>query len=334
MSSKIIKTGLASFGMSGRIFHAPFIEHNPAYELTIILERTKNISSNTYPNATIVRSFEDLLNSNISLVIINTPSYLHFEMCKQALLAGKNVVVEKPFTSTVKEAEELIKLAALKKLLITVYHNKRLEGDILTVKKIIDQNTIGNLQEITLQLRRFRPEPGPKKWKESNYPASGLLYDIGAHFIDVFLYLFGKPKNIISDLQVQRKEGIVNDFFDITFEYNGFKARMISDFLTETTDYPTIQLKGSLGKFIKKGHDPQEQRLSSGNWELSTIGIDIPENYGTLSIEDKKELVVTETGNYALFYDNLYKAINSKKKLIILPEEGLEVIKLIEEISK
>ena len=139
MSSNVIKTGLASFGMSGRIFHAPFIDYNPDFELTVILERTKNISSQTYPNSKIVRSFEELLDSDISLVIINTPSYLHFEMCKQALNAGKNIVVEKPFTSTVKEAEELIKLAKAKQLLITVYHNKRLEGDVLTVKKIIEQ---------------------------------------------------------------------------------------------------------------------------------------------------------------------------------------------------
>tara|TARA_B110000211_G_C14048309_1_gene540035 strand:+ start:9 stop:1013 length:1005 start_codon:yes stop_codon:yes gene_type:complete len=334
MSSNVIKTGLASFGMSGRIFHAPFIDYNPDFELTVILERTKNISSQTYPNSKIVRSFDELLDSDISLVIINTPSYLHFEMCKQALNAGKNVVVEKPFTSTVKEAEELIKLAKAKQLLITVYHNKRLEGDVLTVKKIIEQKKIGDLKEITLQLRRYRPEPGPKKWKESNYPAAGLLYDIGAHFIDAYLYLFGTPKQIVSDLQVQRKNGVVNDFFDITFEYEGFKARMISDMLTDNPDYPTIIMKGSSGEFIKQGHDPQEQRLASGNWNWDTIGIDTADNHGVISIKEKKETIITEVGNYALFYENLSEVINSDGKLLISPEEGLEVIKLIEEISK
>jgi scyllo-inositol 2-dehydrogenase (NADP+) len=334
MNSRIIKTGLASFGMSGRIFHAPFIEHNPDYELTAILERTKNISSDSYPNSTVVRSFEDILNTDIELVIINTPSYLHYEMCKQALLAGKNVVVEKPFTSTVEEAEELIKLAETKELLITVYHNKRLEGDIQTIKKIIEEKQLGELEEITLQLRRFRPQLGPKKWKETNFPAAGLLYDIGAHFIDTFLYLFGTPRNIISDLQVQRKEGIVNDYFDITFEYDGYKARMISDMLTENKDYPTIEIKGSKGEFIKFGHDPQESKLASGKWDWSTIGKDNPANYGLTTISSIKQPVVTEEGNYALFYENLAKNIDTHENLLVSAQEGLEVIKLIKEIEK
>jgi len=331
MNPKIIKTGLASFGMSGRIFHAPFIEHNPDFELSVILERTKNNSAKNYPNSITVRSFDELLESDIELVIVNTPSYLHFEMCKQALLAGKDVVVEKPFTATVNEGEELIELAKSLGLILTVYHNKRLEGDFLTVQKLLKQKILGDLNEITFQLRRFRAEPGPKKWKESNYPAAGLLYDIGAHFIDAFLHLFGTPLNIISDLQIQRKNGTVNDFFDITFEYDGFKARMISDMLTKNTDYPSIKITGTKGEFIKRGYDPQEQRLASGNWDWKTIGEDNPSNYGSVFINNQQNIIPSEVGNYALFYENLALVINSKEKLLVQPSEGLAVISVIEE---
>jgi predicted dehydrogenase len=334
MSSRIIKTGLASFGMSGRIFHAPFIDHNPNFELSVILERTKNKSLETYPDSIIVRSFEELLDSDVQLIIINTPSYLHFEMCKQALLVGKDVVVEKPFTATSKQGLELIELAKNKNRILTVYHNKRLEGDFFTVQKLLSQKTLGDLKEITFQLRRFRPDIGPKKWKENDFPAAGLLYDIGAHFIDTFLHLFGIPLNIISDLQVQRENGTVNDFFDITFEYDDFKARMISDMLTKETDYPSIFIKGSKGTFLKKGHDPQEQHLASGNWDWNTIGHDNPANYGVLLLDKETKSIPTEFGNYALFYQSLAQTINSSKSLLVSATEGLNVIRVIEKTIK
>lgn len=332
MEKKIIKTGLASFGMSGQIFHAPFIKHNPNFELSAILERTKNKSSTIYPDSKRVRSFEELLAQDIELVVINTPSYLHFEMCKKALISGKHVIVEKPFTATSEEAKELIVLSEKLGLLITVYHNKRLEGDFLTVKRIIEEQALGQLQEITMQLRRFRPEPGPKKWKENNYPAAGLLYDIGAHFIDAYLHLFGKPINIKSDLQVQRKNGTVNDYFDITFEYEGFSARMISDMLTENPNYFSIHMKGSDGYFRKKGFDPQEERLASGEWNWKTLGQDFPENYGIKILDDHQSVISTEIGNYSIFYENLARAIRDKEHLLVKPQEGLTVIEIIEEI--
>lgn len=332
MINSTIKTGLASFGMSGRIFHAPFINHHPSFELSVILERSKTLSKETYPAAKIVTSFDLLLEEDIDLVIINTPSYLHYEMTKKALLAGKHVVVEKPFTSTVAEGEELIKLAKEKNLMLTVYHNKRLEGDALTLNKIITQELVGELKELKIQLRRYRPEIGPKKWKEERNPGAGLLFDIGSHFIDLFLHLFGKPQSIKSDLQIQRKKGQVVDYFKITFEYDTFKATMFSDMLCENNNEPTLSIKGTKGSFLKYGNDLQESQLDSGTWEWKSLGIDKKENYGTLFSNSSTIKIPTERGCYISFYDNLADVLVKGESLLVSAEEGLEVVRTIEEI--
>lgn len=334
MNRKVIKTALASFGMSGRIFHAPFIDHLDAFELTTILERSKSLSKEEYPHAKIERSYTAICEDpEIDLIIINTPSHLHYGMAKQALLAKKNIVVEKPFTATTSEASELIELAKKHELVLTVYQNKRLESDVKTIQKIIENKTLGKLKELTVQLRRYRPEPGPKKWKEDNFPAAGLLYDIGSHFIDEFLYLFGKPERIESYLKVQRKNGKVNDFFDITFHYDQFKARMIADMLTKNSTFPVVQLKGDKGDYMKFKNDPQEARLGSGKWNWETLGIEDESNFGTVNLDREKTIIPSEEGRYIDFYHNLSEVIkNRKAKLLVEPEEALEVVRIIEEI--
>ena len=135
-----IKTGICSYGLSGRVFHAPFIGVHPGFELTAIVERHKNDSREKYSQSKLYRSVEELCaDKSIQLIIVNSPSYLHFEHAKAAILAGKNVLVEKPFTISVKEAEELIALAEKQKVQITVYQNRRYDGDYLAVKKVVDE---------------------------------------------------------------------------------------------------------------------------------------------------------------------------------------------------
>ena len=269
MKNAAIVVGLASFGMSGRVFHAPFIEKNPNFRLKLILERNKNRSREEYPRAKIVRSFSEILEDNeVELVIVNTPTYLHYEMTKLALLAGKHVVVEKPFTATSKEGEELIQISRSRNLLLSVYHNKRLEGDFKTIKTLLRENRLGTLINFQIALHRYKPEIGPKKWKENDFPGAGLLYDLGSHLIDQCLHLFGWPLDINADLQIQRKDGEVVDYFCITLKYNGFNAIILSDMLTKENK-PTYTIVGTKASFVKYGKDPQEIRLSKGrvNWD-------------------------------------------------------------------
>lgn len=331
MSDSKIKVGLVSYGMSGRIFHAPFIEQHPNFELKLILERTKSNSKLTYPNATIVRSFNALIhNKDVSLIVVNTPTYLHFEMAKAALEAGKHVILEKPMTASLDEAKELIALAKKNGLQLAVYHNKRFDGGFKTIQKLVATDRLGKLTECNIAMHRFRPELGPKIWKENVYPGAGILYDIGSHLIDQVLVLFGWPLDIDADLQIQRKHGKVVDYFKITFIYTDFKATIISDMLTNKA-MPTYTIIGTKGRFVKYGNDPQEGRLAAQPIIWEGIGEDSVENYGTLTHLETNttELITSEIGCFELFYKNVYEVLRLDKTLIIPPEEALDVIKLI-----
>lgn len=331
MSNSKIKVGLASFGMSGRIFHAPFIEKNPNFELKLILERTKSNSKASYPNATIVRSFEELItNKEVTLIVVNGPTYLHFKMAKSALEAGKHVVLEKPMTATIKEGEELIALAKKKGLQIAVYHNKRFEGGFKTIQKLLATKRLGDLKDCCITVHRFRPEIGPKAWKEDAYPGAGILYDIGSHLIDQVLVLFGWPEAIKADLQIQRAQGKVLDYFKITFLYGNFKATIVSDMLTKER-MPTFSLIGTKGRFVKYGNDPQENRLAENPINWDGIGEDLEADYGRLTNLETSttEKITTENGGYGQFYKNIYEVLKLNKELIIAPEQALDVIKVI-----
>jgi len=330
-NSKII-IGLVSFGMSGRIFHAPFIERNPNFELKTILERTKSKSKKLYPNTTIVRSFDELLNdAQLDLIVINSPTYLHFEMAKQALLANKHVVLEKPMTATSKEGQELLALSNEKSLMLAVYHNKRFEGGYKTVQKLLVNQKLGKLLNSKFAVHRYRPYIGPKAWKEETYPGAGILYDIGSHLIDQCLMLFGWPLDLQADLQIQRNNGAVIDYFELALIYKDFTAVIVSDMLTKKSK-PTLTLVGTKSTFIKYGADPQESKLAQDPIYWDELGTDSPENYGTLTNNktQESENIKTEEGSYSQFYENVYEALRLNKPLLITPEQALDVIKIIE----
>ena len=187
-----IKTGLAAFGMSGQIFHAPFISTNPAFCLTAITERNKNLSKERYPSARIVRSFEELVAlDELELVVINTPDSTHYEYTRKALEAGKNVIVEKPFTATAEQGQELVDLARSKGLAISVYQNRRWDSDFLTVREILNKGLLGRLVEFESTFPRYRNFIKPGTWKETGELGGGLTYNLGAHIIDQAVQLFG-----------------------------------------------------------------------------------------------------------------------------------------------
>ena len=211
-----IKTGLAAFGMSGQIFHAPFISTNPAFCLTAITERNKNRSKERYPAARIVRSFEELVAlDELELVVINTPDSTHYEYTRKALEAGKNVIVEKPFTATAEQGQELVDLARSKGLAISVYQNRRWDSDFLTVREILNKGLLGRLVEFESTFPRYRNFIKPGTWKETGELGGGLTYNLGAHIIDQAVQLFGVPDAVFADIDTIRTGGMVDDYFVI-----------------------------------------------------------------------------------------------------------------------
>lgn len=333
---KKIITALASYGMSGEIFHAPLIEACEGLELKYILQRTKDTAQEKYPDAKIVRRFDDILQDpEVELVVVNTPNQLHFPMAKAALNAGKHVVVEKPFTITSKEGETLIHLAKEKELILSVFHNKRLENDFLTIQKMIEENVLGEIVELELHSDRYRTHTTHKKWKEDDQPGAGTLYDLGVHLIDMALQLFGKPLSITSDLRILRKEAGSYDYFNLRLDYADTRVILRSSTLVREP-VPSIQLHGYVGSFIKYGTDPQESQLKNGMLpEDPGYGEDDPAFYGILHSEKEDGTVIRKRiksvkGAYEKYYDNIYMAIRGHSELIVEPSEAQDAIKLIE----
>lgn len=191
--------------MSGQIFHAPFISTNPAFELTAVTERSKELSKERYPEARIVRSFEELIAlDELELIVVNTPDSTHYEYARQALEAGKNVIVEKPFTTTVEQGQELVDLARSKGLAISVYQNRRWDSDFLTVQEVLDKGLLGRLVEFESTFPRYRNFIKPGTWKETGSLGGGLTYNLGAHVIDQAVQLFGVPEAVFADIDIIR----------------------------------------------------------------------------------------------------------------------------------
>ena len=333
--AETINVALSSYGMSGEVFHAPLITAHPLFHLKAVLERHHEKSKERYPEVKVVKNYEALLNdADIDLVIVNTPNALHFDMCQKALEAGKHVVVEKPFTNTVAEAEALIRLAREKSRVLTVFQNRRWDGDFMTVQKVVNAGLLGNLVEYEAHYDRYRNYVETDTWKEETGPGSGILYNLGSHMIDQALVLFGVPKSITTILGIQREGGHVQDYYHVTLGYEHRQVLLKSSYLVREQG-PRYILHGHLGSFIKYGLDPQEDALKAGavpggnGW-----GVEPESQWGMINTEVKglhiTGEVTSEAGNYLLFYDNVYEAIRQKKPLKVKPEEAMDVIRVIE----
>ena len=330
-----IRVGLASFGMSGEIFHAPLISSNNHFQLRKIMERSSNKSKGRFPDVEIVRTFSEIIEDiNIDLVVVNTPDHLHFDMAKEALEKGKHVIVEKPFTIKSTEGETLIELAKKNGKILSVFQNRRWDGDFLTVKKVVDSNMLGRLVEFESHYDRFRNYIQENTWKEEESIGTGILYNLGAHMIDQALVLFGMPKSVTAHLGITRSGGRVIDNFDLRMEYEDLKVLIRSGYLVREAG-PRYSLHGNMGSFVKYGIDPQEDMLKAGFIPFGNDwGKENDDNWGWMNTETKglhiEGQVETIAGDYPAFYANIASAIKEGKPLDVKPEEALNVIKIIE----
>ncbi len=329
-----IKTGIASFGMSGSVFHAPLLHANEKFTITKILERKAEKSAKKYPYATIVRTFDELIeDKNIELIVVNTPDHTHYEFTQKALKAGKHVVVEKPFVLDIHEGKKLIALAEKKKLVLSVFHNRRRDGDFLTVKRIINEGKCGRLVEYIAQYDRFRNFIR-NSWKENPENGTGTIYNLGSHLIDQALSLFGMPLEVNADLANNRSEAKVNDYFHIRLIYNDLRVILKGSYLVREPG-PRYMVHGTEGSYVKYGSDPQENALNNGQMPGGdSWGKEPGTEWGILHInydnQPVRKKVETVAGNYPAYYDNIYEAIRQQKPLEITAKQGLAVIKIIE----
>jgi predicted dehydrogenase len=333
----IIQTGLAAFGMSGKVFHGPLLSVHPGFRLKKVVERSTRTAAAIYPTVEVVGSFDELLRDDaIELVVVNTPDYLHASMAEQALRAGKHVVVEKPFTFTYKESRTLIDLAAQQGRFLSVFHNRRWDSDFLTVQQVVKNSWLGQLVEYEAHYDRFRNFVEANNWKEGtrpDAPGSGILYNLGSHLIDQALILFGTPQTISADIRTQRPGGQVPDSYELILDYGLLKVTLKSGYLVREPG-PRYTLHGTEGSFVKYGIDPQEEALKAGgipgspNW-----GIEPESDWGLLNTGLQglhfRGKIESLPGNYTRFYEGVYQAIVQGAEVPVKPEEAAAVIRII-----
>lgn len=333
-----IKTALLSYGMSGKVFHAPFLVFHPGFELVGSWERSKKIIQNDYPEVISYGSLETLLNDSIDLVVVNTPVATHFEYAKQALLAGKHVLVEKAFTTTVGEAQELHDLAKSKGLKLAVFQNRRWDSDFKTVESVFSEGLLGDIVEAEFHFDRYNPNLSPKQHKETLNSGAGILKDLGPHLIDQALYLFGLPNAVFADIRITREHSLVDDSIDILLYYPEFRVRLKAGFFVREP-IPSYVLHGKKGSFLKPRGDVQEDDLKLGKKpNLTDWGSELLENEGLLHTDRNgkisKEKVPTLQGNYYDFFDGLYHSIVNNGIEPVTSQDGINVMKIIESATK
>ncbi|MGG7551692.1 Gfo/Idh/MocA family oxidoreductase [Chryseobacterium arthrosphaerae] len=329
---QLVKAGLCAFGMSGKVFHAPFLKEHPGFFLSGIVERSKEESKDKYPEATIYRSVEEMLEqADIELVIINTPVQTHYEYARKALEAGKNIIVEKPFTVNVSEAEELVKLAEDKGLFLSVYQNRRFDRDFLKVKEILSSDKLGDIKEAEIRFDRFRTAPSGKQHKESpDQMGSGSLHDLGAHLVDQAIQYFGYPEKLFADVFSMKGSEFANDYFEILLFYkNDLRVRLKSSVFTKEDHY-AYKIHGDRGTFLQERTDNQENELVSGaipvygkEWAQPLKEPDGIVNFLNEKGETERMETSSEAGNYMDYYQQIYEHIVFGYPL---PSPGKEVI--------
>jgi scyllo-inositol 2-dehydrogenase (NADP+) len=330
----MLRVGLIGFGLAGQAFHAPMIRGVRGMELACVLERHTDNAKKRYPEVRIARTLDEMLaDDSIQLCVVATPNDSHFSYTQACLEARRHVVVDKPFTPTMKEAQQLIALAADRKRLITVYQDRRWDGAFLTVKKVIHAGALGDVTEYETRFDRFRLGPKPEAWRErADFPAAGVLWDLGPHVIDGALVLFGEPESISATTLCQRPTSTIDDAFDVFMQYPRLRASLRARIIAYAPSHHLL-IHGTEGSFIKFGMDPQEEILRSPNcpdgldWGADW-GLEPEERWGTLSrVNEKPQKIKTERGDYRGFYANMRDAIENKAPLDVPPEQAIRTMR-------
>jgi len=332
----MVRVGLIGFGLAGQAFHAPMIRGVKGIELACVLERRTSVAQQRYPEVRIARSLDEMLSDDtINLCVVATPNDTHFSYTEACLNAGRHVVVDKPFTPTMAEAEQLVRLAADRKLLLTVYQDRRWDGAFLTVKKLVSSGALGTVKEYESRFDRFRLDAKPNAWREKgDFPAAGVLWDLGPHVLDGAMVLFGEPDTISASAFCQRESSTVDDAFDVCMEFPHTRAYLRARIIAYAPSHHLL-LHGTKGSFVKYGMDPQEEILRSDNYPDGldwgeNWGLEPADRWGTLSlVGGKVERVRTERGDYREFYVNVCAAIENGTPLDVPPQQALRTMRAL-----
>jgi scyllo-inositol 2-dehydrogenase (NADP+) len=334
MRDEAIGVGLIGYGLGGSVFHAPLIQAEPGLSLQAVVTSRAGQVGRELPGVRVVGSADELLEDRaVELVVVATPNAVHHRLAAAALRAGRHVVVDKPFTLTTAEADELIELAAAADRRLSVFHNRRWDGDFLTVRRCLEAGLLGNVSSFTSRYDRFRPVP-KGSWKEEDVPGSGVLYDLGPHLIDQALQLFGLPGTVWADVGVQRPGVEAADYLHLVLGYG--RLRVLLHAGMEVRDPgPRFEVHGDRGSFVTHGLDLQEQALRAGGHPGDPgWGSEPPERHGTLTTEvaglELTGRLAGVPGDYGAFYAGMAAAIRGDAPVPVPAAEARDTILIIE----
>ncbi|MFS2012952.1 oxidoreductase [Azospirillum sp. CT11-132] len=331
---KSLSVGLLGFGLAGSVFHAPLIQCEPRLRLTAIASSRTDDIRRAAPEAVATTADAVIADPSIDLVVIATPNTSHAPLAREALLAGKHVVIDKPMATTAAEADELIDLAKRQGRLLTVFHNRRWDNDFLTLRACLDKGEVGRPYHYEAHFDRFRPQI-KQGWREQTLAGSGVLFDLGAHLIDQALTLFGMPDRILADVGSQRPDAQVDDWFHIVLGYGRMRAILHCGTVV-CRPGPRFQLHGDRGSFLKHGMDGQEAALRAGRLPTEAgWGGDDPENFALLVQADGTERrVETIPGDYPAFYRGVAASILDGAPPPVTAEQARDVLTVLEAVRK
>ncbi|MGI4760273.1 MAG: Gfo/Idh/MocA family oxidoreductase [Janthinobacterium lividum] len=326
-----IGAGLLAYGMSGKLFHAPFLAAHPGFALRAVVERSQQRMVADFPDIISYPSTEVLLaDPAIELVVVNTPNDTHYDLARQALLAGKHVLTEKPVATTVAQWHELAALARQQGRQLLAYQNRRWDTDFGAVRRMVESGQLGQLIEVHFRFDRFRPVLHTKVFKEDGRPGSGLLFDLGPHLLDQAIALFGKPLSFDKTLGSYRHGSQVPDFFNFHLRYpQGLNVWVTSSLLVAEAG-PAFVLHGTQGSYQKDRTDPQEPQLLAGVRPTDpAYGHEQPGQEGRLTLADpaghNRTLPPTADAaapaNYLGLFEAVYQAIRHGQPYPVTDEE-------------
>jgi scyllo-inositol 2-dehydrogenase (NADP+) len=328
---KKIQVGLIGYGLAGSVFHAPLIASVDRLHLAAVASSRTDQITGDFPGTRIVATPEELFaDPNIELIVVASPNTTHYELARRALRAGKHVVVDKPVTTTVREADSLIALAEDRNLTLSVFQNRRWDNDFRTVKHCIEEGTLGQVYFFESHFDRFRPAI-KTGWRETPEKGSGVLYDLGAHLIDQTLHLFGLPEAVTADVLAQRPEARVDDYFHLVLHYQERRAVLHASTLVRNPG-PRFSVHGDGGSFTKYGLDGQEDALKAGKRPgAADWGRDQSEYFGTLVTADgSRHTVETLPGTYQEFYKAIASTIRDGAPVPVKASDARDTLMILE----
>ncbi|TVP45013.1 MAG: oxidoreductase [Halomonas sp.] len=331
----MINVGLVGYGFASQTFHAPLIQATEGLDLIAVSSSDEVKVQAALPTVEVESQALALCQrSDIDLIVIPTPNDTHFALAKAALLAGKHVVVDKPFTVTLSEAKTLKTLADDKQRLLSVFHNRRWDSDFLTVKALLQAGTLGRVVNMESRFDRFRPEVRDR-WREKAAPGGGIWYDLGPHLLDQACELFGMPHAILLELNARRDGAAADDDFLALLDYDHFRVSLAAGTLVAGPT-PRFRIHGTQGSYVKYGLDPQENRLKAGEVPHSQWGED--SQHGTLTLREgdgeNAPLVghshATLPGDYLAYYQGIATAIHDQTPPPVTANDALRSMILLE----